>query len=156
MAIAITLQQYLADHDIEYDTLRHARTPCASRTAQASHVSGECLAKAVILRKGDGYVLAILPATHHLRLGALRRMLKEAIGLATEDEIAGLFPDCDVGAVPALGQPYGLTTLVDESLQRQPEIYMEAGDHRTLVHLSGEQFEVLTGDAPHGRFSSHD
>jgi Ala-tRNA(Pro) deacylase len=35
------------------------------RTAEASHVSGERLAKAVVLRRDGGYMLAVLPASHH-------------------------------------------------------------------------------------------
>jgi Ala-tRNA(Pro) deacylase len=46
--------------------------------------------------------------------------------------------------------------IVDDSIQMQPEIYMEAGDHETLLHLSQAQFARLNANAQHGRFSSHD
>lgn len=156
MTVATTLQQYLADNGVRYDTLTHPETPSASRTAQACHVSGDCVAKAVMLRKGDGYVLAIVPASHRVRMGALQRLLNDSVGLATEDEIGRLLPDCDTGAVPALGGAYGLSTLVDERLAQQPDIYVEGGDHRTLVHLTGEQFHALMAGMPHGRFSTPD
>ena len=41
----------------------------------------------------------------------------------------------------------------DDSIEAQPEIYMEAGDHETLVHISHAQFARLTANARHGRFS---
>lgn len=156
MAIAITLQQYLVDHGVTYDTLAHPQTPSASRTAQASHVPGDRLAKAVMLRKGSEYVLAVVPASRRLRMSALRRWLKEPVGLATEEEFCDLFPDCDIGAIPALGDAYGLATLVDKSLEEQPDVYFEAGDHRTLIHVTGEQFRSLMENAPQGRFSVRD
>jgi Ala-tRNA(Pro) deacylase len=40
------------------------------RTAQACHVPGNCLAKGVLLRDESGYRLAMLPATHYIRMHA--------------------------------------------------------------------------------------
>ena len=58
-------------------------------------------------------------------------------------------------AVKAL-RKLGLETIVDDSIGAQPDIYMEAGDHETLLHLTHAQFARLTANAPHGRFSAHD
>ena len=46
--------------------------------------------------------------------------------------------------------------IVDDSIDRQPEIYLEGGDHETLIHMGQAQFAALTANAPHGRFSIHD
>ncbi len=45
---------------------------------------------------------ALLPASHHLRLNELQELLGREVQLATEEEFAALFDDCDTGAVPAL------------------------------------------------------
>ena len=63
------------------------------------------------------------------------------------------FRDCELGAVPAAGSAYGIPTLVDDSLLRMPDIYMEGGDHEELVHLSGEAFRGIVSRSLHGRFS---
>jgi Ala-tRNA(Pro) deacylase len=68
------------------------------------------------------------------------------VGLATEQELVTLFPDCDEGAIPPCGTLYGLTTLVDTAILAQPEVYFESGDHATLVKVNGEQFRSLLGD----------
>ena len=70
--------------------------------------------------------------------------------MAREMEINQLFRDCAHGAVPAVGECYGLDLIVDDSIGMQPEIYMEAGDHETLLRLSQAQFAHLTADAIHG------
>jgi len=75
--------------------------------------------------------------------------------LATEDEIAELFDDCQLGAVPPLGPAYGIETLLDESLTSLADVYFEAGDHVQLVHLSGEDFQALLSGARRGYYS-HD
>src|SRR5262245_51044978 len=156
MPIAPTLHKYLAAENIQYDEIPHVLTMTSARTAQACHVPGDRLAKAIVLRRDGGYMLAVLPASHHLRLSDLRQQLGDDVDMASENEIDKLFMDCAHGAVPAAGRCYGLDIIVDESIQKEPEVYVEAGDHETLLHLSRAQFERLTADAIHGRFSMHD
>jgi Ala-tRNA(Pro) deacylase len=156
MSIAPTLRRYLANENIQYEEIRHELSMTSARTAEASHIPGDRLAKGVVLRRDDGYMLAVMPASHHLRLAELRAQLGGNVDMANEAEIHQLFRDCANGAVPAVGKCYGLNIIVDESIEAQPEIYMEAGDHETLLHLSHAQFARLTANALHGRFSAHD
>ena len=76
--------------------------------------------------------------------------------LATEPEIDHLFQDCAHGAVPPIGECYGLDVIVDDSIAGQPEVYMEGGDHATLIHINQPQFARVMAEARHGRFSIHD
>ena len=156
MGVAITLQQYLDDQGIDYHTLVHQRTATASESAEAAHVPGGQLVKAVILKDDTGYLMAALPASHHIRFGELQQILKRRVGLATEQEIATLFADCDEGAVPPIGMAYGLEMVVDDDLLDADDLYFEGGDHATLVHVQADAFERMTGAAPHGHFSRHD
>jgi Ala-tRNA(Pro) deacylase len=156
MPIASSLEKYLAEKSAEYEVVTHTPTVSASRTAQVSHVSGDRIAKAVVLKSDDGYLLAVLPASHHIQLGELQRWLNRPIGLATEDESAALFSDCQLGAFPATGGAYGLEVVMDDALSAQPDIYFEGGDHSSLVHVSAEQFKELMTGAKEGRFSHHD
>lgn len=156
MTIAPTLHKYLAAERIQYDEIPHAYTMTTARAAQACHVPGDRVAKAIVLRRNGGYMLAVLPASHHLRMTELRERFGDDVDMASEVEISGLFMDCATGAVPAAGKCYGLDSIVEESIQKQPEVYMEAGDHETLLHMSRAQFARLTADAMHGRFSMHD
>jgi len=153
MAIALTLKQYLEDHDIDYEVMSHKKTGTSSLTAEASHIPGECLAKGVILRRDGGYLMAILPASRHVALAEVGHRLDQPVGLATEEEIATLFPDCEAGAVPGLAMAYGMEAMVDDSLDELKDVYIEGGDHRCLVHLEGRQFRKLTKDMPHAPIS---
>ena len=151
MGIAITLQQYLDDQGIEYHQLQHKRTGCSMRSAEASHVPTDNLAKAVVLRRRDGYIIAIVPASRRVNLEVIGGWLRQPVGLASEDEVSALFPDCEPGAIPPIAAAYGLRSLVDESLERKSDVFFEAGDHRTLVHVSGDRFDALVRKVPHGR-----
>ena len=156
MTMAPRVARHLADQKIAHRVVIHAQTPTASRAAQATHISGNRIAKAVALRDGDGYVLAVLPASHHVSLDLLQAWLGRPFSLASERDASDLFPDCEVGAIPPIGQAYGVDVLVDESLFGLDEVCFEGGDHRSLVQIGGEDFADLMGDAQRGRFSTHD
>jgi Ala-tRNA(Pro) deacylase len=155
MTVSPTLQKYL-DQTVTYDLIPHDPTMSSTRTAEACHVSGDALVKGVVLRRDGDYMMAILPASHHLHLSALKSQLGHKVDLASEEEIVRLFADCERGAIPPVGECYGLDVIVDDSIDGQREIYMEGGDHATLIRLDREQFARLTAKAWHGHFTTHD
>ena len=155
MTIAPSVEKYLAKQDVDYEVVTHPHTGASLETAEAAHVSGEGLAKAVVLKDDAGYLLAVMPATYKLTLGELHDVLGRRFKMAEEEELGALFKDCEVGAVPPLASAYGLEAVWDESLARMKDIYFEGGDHSTLVRVSGEGFRKLMADAEHGAFSHH-
>jgi Ala-tRNA(Pro) deacylase len=95
----------------------------------------------------------LVPADADVSLAALGRQLgRYGLALATEPETRHLYRDCDLGAIPALGQAFGVETVVDERLDGVPHVYFEAGDHEHLVHLHGAAFRELTEGLVHGHF----
>ncbi len=84
----------------------------------------------------------------------MRTLIGEDVELADEQEVATLFEDCATGAVPPVGKCYGLDVIVDDSIERQPEVYLEGGDHQTLVHMNQAQFARLMADARHAHFTA--
>jgi len=155
MGIALTLQQYLDDHHIDYEVLLHKRTHCSNDTMRTTHVPGERLAKGVVLTREGGFVVAVVPACSQVRLETIERMLHCPVAMASEEEISELFPDCDMGAVPPVPEAYAVDALIDDSLEGQPDVYLEGGDHRSLIHLSGEQFRSLMHGVRHAPIASH-
>jgi Ala-tRNA(Pro) deacylase len=155
MTIAKRLKHYLDDSGVAYDTVDHPRTATSSQSAEAAHVPGDNIAKSVVIHHDDGYVVAVVPASHRVDLAALQESLDRRIGLASEREICFLFDDCDVGAAPPIGEAYGVTTLLDKSLAGKSEIWFEGGDHRTLVHLAGSEFDRLMKDSKRETISYH-
>lgn len=155
MTLSTRLKSYLDDAGVAYDTIMHPRTATTSAAAEASHVPGDSVAKTVVIHHEEGYVLAVVPASHRVDLSTLQDCIDRRLGLASEEEIDALFADCDRGAAPPIGDAYGVSTLVDPSLTGRTDIWFEGGDHRTLVHMSGADFDMLMQDARKERFSYH-
>jgi Ala-tRNA(Pro) deacylase len=156
MSIANSVHDWLENEGVDYGVLLHSPTRDAAHTAQAAHVPGDRLAKSVILEDDNGYVMAVLPASHKLDLHAVSRELhRDELTLASERALTELFGDCVLGAVPPLGRAYQMETVLDRSLASAPEVYFEAGDHVSLIHVSGPDFQRLLGEVPQRSISHH-
>jgi len=149
MAIATTLIGYLKEKDICYDLVAHAHTETAVDSAHAANLPPHQVAKAVVLRDDKGYVLSVLPANHSLEIDWVNQELGRKLELACEKEFGKLFADCDPGAVPALGEAYGVQVIWDDELAYTADIYIEAGDHEHLIWLDRRDFKKLMGSLPH-------
>ena len=154
MGIAMKLSDYLKANGVQYEVVNHSHSGNSMQTAKASNVPAHCLAKAVVLEDDTHAVMAVLPASRRLQLRELQASNGRALRLATEAELKYLFNDCEPGAVPPVGAVYGIETVWDDSLMEQPEIYFEAGDHETLVHMKTRDFIGLMKGARHMPFSS--
>lgn len=154
MGMAISVKHYLESHNVPYETETHQHTSCSHATARAGQVPAEMLAKGVLIRRKDGFLLAVVPASAHVSLEEVGRILDEPVGLATEAELAALFSDCEPGCIPPIGVAYGLQALLDEDLGTLSDVYFEAGDHCTLVHLAGRDFQRAMADARYAHIAA--
>lgn len=154
MTVAKTVHNYLEARDLSEAVLRHAHTSCSSETAEAAHVPGRQLAKAVVLTTQDDFhLLAVIPTDRMLSMDKISTAYGGHLRLAEEPELRALFPDCELGAIPAVGMAYRLPTYVDEALFAQDKVFFEGGDHETLVCLSGEEFAALFDEPSIGDFT---
>ena len=139
MRMAKTVQRSLEAAQCEFDLVTHPHSASSLETARLAGVPAERMAKSVILDDHHGhYLMAVLPASRHLDLSKVRGSGEWQI--TRESTLAHLFNDCERGAVPALGESYGLDVVIDPLLTRQHDIYLEAGNHHNLVHMSMDQY----------------
>jgi len=154
MAIATTLKSYLDEHHVAYDVVSHAHSGTTLEAAHSAHVPSHQVAKAVVLEDDRGYVVSVLPSTNKLDLEWVCEALGRDLEMATERELGALFQDCELGAVPALSNAYGLDVVWDDQLKSVSDVYIEAGDHEHLVHIKGEDFRKLMRGMPNNIISA--
>ena len=144
MAMVKRLQEFLDSHGVKYEVTPHREAFTSQEIAAASHVSGKAMAKVVIVKRGTGMVIAVLPAACKVGTDRLEKIFgTPGVTIAREHEFAGLFPDCDTGAMPAFGNLYGLEVYVDEELAKYPRIVFQAGNHHELVTMEYADFARL-------------
>lgn len=144
MAMVKRLQELLDSSGVKYEVTPHRGAYTSQEIAAACHVSGKAMAKVVMVKQGAGFVMAVLPAACKVGLDRLERIFGiPGITIAREHEFAGLFPDCDTGAMPPFGNLYGLEVFVDKELANHERIVFQAGNHHELVTMSYADFSRL-------------
>jgi len=141
MSIPASIEQFVKAFGVPFTPIHHRCAFTAQEEAAASHVKGREWAKTVVCFADDKPVLAVLPAHYQVDIGALRAMTGARIlRLATEREFAGMYPDCETGAMAPLGPLYRQPVYMDESLSNDPEIVFHAGTHVDAIRMRLSDF----------------
>ena len=157
MAISITLNEYLSQHNIDYELIKHRHTTSSLASSNSAHLPTSQVAKAVILQNKDGeYLMATLPANHRLSINDVNATMGKEYHLVNEWQLHELFPDCEQGAIPAVGNAYKMKMMVDDALLNAEQIYIEGGDHRYLVKIDHKQYKQMMSAMPHGNICGRD
>lgn len=142
-----TLQKclnYLDVHQIRYAHTTHSPAYTAEEVAAAEHMPPHRMAKTVICRDSDGYLMVVVPADSYVDMEQLRT----AIGVpdlfvAEERDLYMLFPGTELGAMPPLGNLFGLRVYLDRDVAKQEFIAFNAGTHRDVIHMRVFDFQRL-------------
>ncbi|MCW8331726.1 YbaK/EbsC family protein [Photobacterium sp. SDRW27] len=152
MAIAKAVSEFLTKKNVSFGTVAHPKSSSSCETAHAAHIPEDHLAKSVLLKDEKGYLLAVVPASEWISLDRLNDELNRDLQLVPEEEMDQLFSDCQPGAIPPLGEAYGIETIVDDALHALSKVYFEAGDHKQLIQVNSEQFHTLMKGLRHGYY----
>jgi Ala-tRNA(Pro) deacylase len=138
------ISEYLKENGVYFSIHEHSPAYTAQEVAAEEHVSGNLLAKAVVVSAGERYVMCVVPASYKVDMKKVAKKLGvKSVRLADETELAKLFPDAEVGAEPPFGNLYDLTTLVDEHLAADDEIMFQAGSHRHAIRMKYADYASL-------------
>lgn len=141
MAICSKLKKYLDGQNVSYRTIFHPPAFTMQEIAAASHIPGRMVAKSVVVKANGGMALCVLPATAMVDFKAVASLLgTPEVTLATEDDFAGAFEECERGAFCPFGHLYQIPLVMDEAMWRSPKMAFNAGTHRELVEMEVEDY----------------
>jgi Ala-tRNA(Pro) deacylase len=148
------MEQYLRENGVPFEAMSHAEAFTMQGVAAALHVSGHQVAKVVIVKADGDMAMLVVPAPFRLDLPKVRALLgAKKVSLAAEEDFAGLFPDCEVGAMPPFGNLYDVPVYVDEALTEEAHIVFRVGTHRDTIKIAYADFARLAQPTV-GRFAS--
>jgi Ala-tRNA(Pro) deacylase len=127
---------YLERSAIPHEIIKHPPAFTAHTVATSVHVPDHEIAKTLIMRADDRFVMLVLPADHRLDDHSIRSVLGvRHASLAQEKDLGQIFPDCEIGAMPPFGNLYGLQVIVDASLADDAEIVFNACTHTHAIRM---------------------
>jgi Ala-tRNA(Pro) deacylase len=137
---------FLRTHGVWYEALLYRPASSSAKRAGNAHIPGRKVAKAVLIKAGDSFILAVLPSTCRIDLGRLSEIIGIPacnVRLATSVELSSMFNDCEPGAVPPFGRLYGLKTFLDWGLSASPEIVLVANTRHEGFRMHYHDFLAL-------------
>jgi Ala-tRNA(Pro) deacylase len=144
MPVPYSIQAYLERARVPYFVIEHPFAYTAQEEAEMAHVPGREWAKTVIWMADEQPVIVAVPADSVVDFERLRDLLGvETLRLATEVELADLYRDCAIGAMPPLGPLYEQPVVVDTRLHDDRAIAFNGGTHCDAIQMRVPDFETL-------------
>jgi len=133
----MTVIDFLDKSGVKYEVTEHKPAFTAQRMAAAEHEPCKYVAKPVIIRADNKYLMCVLAACYKIDLGALKKRLgAKKVELAEEKDMGKIFGDCELGAEPPFGNLYDLPTIMDKALEADDHITFQAGSHDKAIRMS--------------------
>jgi len=140
----MTVIDFLDKSGVKYEVTEHKPAFTAQRVAAAEHEPGKYVAKPVVIRADDKYLMCVLAACYKIDLGALKKQLgAKKVELAEEKDMGKIFGDCELGAEPPFGNLYDLPTIMDKALEADDHITFQAGSHDKAIRMSMADYVKL-------------
>ena len=138
------LRDFLDSHQVRYFVMSHSPAYTAQEIAASAHVPGKELAKTVMVSVDGKMAMVVLPASRQIDFELLRALCgTRDVVLAEESAFSGLFPECEIGAMPPFGNLYGMEVYADDELGEDQEITFNAGAHTELLRMSWPDYRRL-------------
>ena len=138
------LVEYLDSNHVKYVNVTHSTAFTAQDVAQSAHIPGKEMAKTVVVWMDGAMAMVVLPASSMVDFNKLKEASgAKSVELASEAEFKDRFPECEIGAMPPVGNLFNMRVLVDKTLSDDKEIAFNAGSHRELIRMSYTDYEQL-------------
>ena len=150
MAISKKITQYLDDKKYKYEIIEHRTTYTAWDTSQTEKVKPQEVAKSLVMKADNDYLIAIISANRNLDKQKLLKVINLArkkvgeknykkIDFAKEAWMKKNLPG-KVGAVPAFGGFLQLPIYVDSLILKNKKIFIGSGEYTNSFRINTGQY----------------
>lgn len=127
MAIPASLSRLLEKNAIAHEVLEHRTVFTAYDLAQTLGMDLPSIAKTMLLKTNDGFVLVVVPSNKHVDIPKVKKAaMVSKISIATEKDMASKLK-IKPGALTPFGSVYHAVVIVDTGIAKQKKIVVGAG-----------------------------
>ncbi len=127
-------------NNARYGETNHQPVYTSQQAAKVIGVLENQIAKSLLLKCGNDFILAVLPGDRKLDNEKLKKLLKiRKFRFATPEEVKNKM-GCEIGACFPFGNLIGLSTVVDKSLSKNKVIFFNPGLHNVTIEIEWRGF----------------
>lgn len=112
-------------------------------TVTQAEIPLNTVVKAVILKSGKAYLMAIVRGDQKVDLPTINKLFKREFVRCSDTETAALLGECDIRAIPPLPEAFGMRGIMDKSLVDMEKLIFATGVPGLLVSADQEDFVRL-------------
>ena len=148
MTVPYKLKDYLNRNNVNYTMYYHNPANETRELMRNLDLFEKEFVKTFIVQTEDGYAMTVLPIGRKIDLELFKNASsKSEVKLADLNQVKSLFPDCEEGAIPPLGNLYKLPVYVSPAVKKRREIVFRAGTHTDTIKMRYEDYQKLVN--PH-------
>ncbi len=142
MATAADIFNYLTNNALHFRVLTHPPVFSTQELARLNYVMSDEVAEHAVFKADYRFIMAVVPAGTVVSERALRQLLhvRELVRASAWD-IERLFPECEIGAAPILGNLFGIPVIVDSSFEKRERIVFFVCARTTSVMMNWREYK---------------
>lgn len=127
-------------NDARYGETEHQPVYTSQQLAKVRGVLEKQIAKSLLLKCGNDFIIAVLPGDRKLDNQKLKNLLKiRKFRFATPEEVKSK-THCEIGACYPFGNLIGLSTIVDKSMSKNKVIFFNPGLHNITMEIEWKDY----------------
>ena len=127
-------------NNARYGETDHQPVYTSKQAAKVIGVLENQIAKSLLLKCGNDFILAVLLGDRKLDNEKLKKLLKiRKFRFATPEEVKSKM-GCEVGACYPFGNLIGLSTVVDKSLSKNKILFFNPGLHNITIEIEWRDY----------------
>ncbi len=147
MTIPNKVRTFLAERRGDFKARKAENTVTLDEAIDATGLKRGEVARATVLKSGKAYLMVVVPADREPDLEKIGKLFKRSFEPCGREELARLFPDCDIDFLPPFGSAFDLKTIQDRTLAEQEAIYFATGGAGLLVRATRDDYARLQAEA---------
>ena len=140
MVVAAKVKKFLDSYRVLYRIVNHRRAHDLEKAITYAKVDRSKVVRTEVLTDGKENILAVIPFDRKIDFIKIKKYTDRNLRLLPISKANRIFTDCESGAYPPFGEPYGLTVFMDSLIETIDPIYFQAGSYASVVQLSRDDF----------------
>jgi HD-like signal output (HDOD) protein/prolyl-tRNA editing enzyme YbaK/EbsC (Cys-tRNA(Pro) deacylase) len=140
MIIAASIKQILDSNRFAYIALQHKRVTSLESAASLLNIDPNQVLVTQVVADSYGELLVVYPLGRKIDFDLCRRTLKRDLKFLPSINANRIFNDCEAGCWPAIGHPYHVDVIIDQSIKQLTSVYFASGSHTSLLQMAAADY----------------
>jgi tRNA-dependent cyclodipeptide synthase len=135
------VKELFDSNNIRYISIIHSPAYSEDDIVANNYILGELIDGVLIRQNNKDLAMVVVPATRKISLDSLKQTLDDStVNFVGKKEIKKLYPECEIGAFPPLGNIYDIPVFFTKEIMSRKEVTFYLGTRSHRIRLKTDDF----------------